>query len=199
MTISELKNGMIVELRNGGIYRVFDGVLRSTCRMVILQAYTDNMRSIYDPADDIVKVYKADDFLDLNTNDKTLLWEGLDNQSPLDPLDIINKAVRAYGNDSQIDMAIEEMSKLINALLKYRRAVNSTETYDAAIADNIAEEMADVKIMLDQLCIIFNNSEKVDKYWFSKIDRLRKRIERHLAKCAATDPLRQGNNGTQEG
>lgn len=200
MTINELENGMLVELRNGGIYRVFDGSLRSTCRRVILEAYTDNMRSIYDPADDIVKVYKADDFLDLNTKHKTLLWSGVDNQSPLDPFDIFNKAVKVYDNDSRIDLAIEEMSELIKALLKYRRMVNGTEAYDAdAIADNIAEETADVQIMLDQLCIIFKNNKQVHKHWFSKVDRLRKRIECYLAKCGETDPLRWTNQGVENG
>lgn len=56
-------------------------------------------------------------------------------------------AIEKYGNDSQIDVAIEEMSELIKELLKNRRGKQNR--------CNIADEMADVYIMLEQLKFIF--------------------------------------------
>ncbi len=36
---------------------------------------------------------------------------------------ILEKAIKHYGVDSQVDVAIEEMSELIKALIKERRAI----------------------------------------------------------------------------
>lgn len=67
---------------------------------------------------------------------------------------ILCAAIDTFGMDSQIDMAIEEMAELTKALCKLRRAEHMPEKI--ACLGNIHEEMADVRIMLDQLCIIFN-------------------------------------------
>ena len=63
--------------------------------------------------------------------------------------DIINK----YPDELQIIIAIEECSELIKALTKHLRGYDS--------ADCIAEEMADVYIMLEELKIIFDNHKEV--------------------------------------
>lgn len=75
----------------------------------------------------------------------------------------VYKILRHYGETSQIDMAIEEMSELTKALLKSRRygvvkenphrnIVNKPEK----LRKDVIEEIADVGIMLEQLIIIFN-------------------------------------------
>jgi len=57
--------------------------------------------------------------------------------------DIYIKAVETFGIESQIDIAIEEMSELIKEFIKRRRGrSNKTE---------IIEEIADVTIMMNQL------------------------------------------------
>jgi len=58
---------------------------------------------------------------------------------------IYNQALDAWGHDAQMDMAIEEMTELIKAILKYRRKPYKDRAMD------IAEELADVTIMLRQL------------------------------------------------
>ena len=50
---------------------------------------------------------------------------------------ILKTAIRKYGPGTQRDKAIEELSELIRALAR------------ADDAENVAEEMADVRIMLD--------------------------------------------------
>ena len=88
---------------------------------------------------------------------------------------LINDCVRIYGKSSQVDMAIEEMSELTKALLKERRVDTDNEK---KAADHIAEEMADVLIMLEQLMIIFDNSEEIQKQIYYKLERQGKRLKR---------------------
>lgn len=45
-------------------------------------------------------------------------------------------------------------------------------------ADNIAEEIADVEIMLKQLQIIFNNRNDVNRFYELKIKRLKNNLRR---------------------
>lgn len=91
-------------------------------------------------------------------------------------------AIETFGEDSQIDMAIEEMSELTKALLKYRRAIKNgkTETIELrkiVAKHDVSEEMADVSIMLEQLYLIFDNRESVEAFVEAKTIRLEERIK----------------------
>ena len=44
-------------------------------------------------------------------------------------------------------------------------------------ADYIAEEVADVRIMLDQLCIMFGIEHRAQRHRTEKLERLRRRLE----------------------
>lgn len=89
---------------------------------------------------------------------------------------VYRKACSVYGEDSQIVVAIEELSELQKELCKVLRGKINV--------DNLAEELADVEIMTEQMRIMFfGNSEIdsyestiVDDYKAAKIDRLRCRI-----------------------
>lgn len=73
---------------------------------------------------------------------------------------ILEAAIRHFGKGHQWAKAIEELSELIRALAR------------SDDAENIAEEMADVRIMLDQLEIIYGNHRKVRAYEMRKLKRL---------------------------
>ena len=78
-------------------------------------------------------------------------------------------ALNHYGNRPQVDMAIEEMSELTKELLKNRRGEENRSM--------IADEMADVYIMLEQLKFIFGVDEtelKVNAEF--KLQRLNERL-----------------------
>lgn len=77
---------------------------------------------------------------------------------------ILRTAIDRYGRGQQRDKAIEELSELIRALAR------------ADDAENVAEEMADVRIMLDQLELIFRNGQKVARYEVQKLRRLDARL-----------------------
>lgn len=90
----------------------------------------------------------------------------------------LNTIVETYGNDAQEDMAIEECSELVKAILKFRRS----NAKDSDLRDAVIDEIADVQIMLTQLGIIFNCVEEVNERIDFKIDRQMGRITEREAR-----------------
>ena len=84
------------------------------------------------------------------------------------------RAINTYGEQPQVDMCIEEMSELTKAILKYRRAENKNKNEAEYLEDDIIEEIADVQIMLDQMRIIFGDTQSQEEY---KLTRLWARME----------------------
>lgn len=82
---------------------------------------------------------------------------------------VLKEAINLYGVDMQLNVAIEELSELIKELCKHKRGEGSEM--------HIAEEMADVKIILEELEIIFNNKHRVSIWYEDKV----KRLERNIA------------------
>lgn len=80
---------------------------------------------------------------------------------------IYEQAIDSFGKDKQIDMMIEECSELIQSLCKHKRGLPT----------NVEEEIADVKIMISQMEIIFKK-EFVELFKVSKIDRLKRTLKR---------------------
>ena len=62
----------------------------------------------------------------------------------MDKEELYNEVWRFWGGDIQLDILIEEMSELIQAIIKSRRH-NMTWSYD------VLEEIADVTICLEQV------------------------------------------------
>lgn len=81
-------------------------------------------------------------------------------------------AVSVYGAAHQIDKAIEEMGELTAALIQYRDIrINKGE---------VLTEIADVRIMIEQLTEIFGKDE-AEVVYRKKRDRLNVRLQRkHL-------------------
>ena len=77
---------------------------------------------------------------------------------------ILRGAIAHYGSGAQQMKAIEELCELIRALAR------------ADDPDNIAEEMADVRIMLAQLEIMFGNRAEVRAWELRKLRRLSERV-----------------------
>ena len=90
----------------------------------------------------------------------------------------LNTIVETYGNDAQEDMAIEECSELIKAILKFRCSDEKT----AEMRDAVIDEIADVQIMLTQLGIVFNCVAEVEDRIDFKINRQMGRIKESEAK-----------------
>ena len=67
-------------------------------------------------------------------------------------LDILEEALRTYGAEAQTIMVMEEMAELQKALCKLPRTTSAKER--GIIVLQIAEEIADVQIMLEQMIIL---------------------------------------------
>jgi NTP pyrophosphatase (non-canonical NTP hydrolase) len=75
-------------------------------------------------------------------------------------------AIAVFGADMQELVAIEECAELIQAITHKQRGR----------AHNIAEEIADVEIMLEQLKIINACEKEVEEIHKNKVERLYNRI-----------------------
>lgn len=85
--------------------------------------------------------------------------------------EILLNAIKTFGEKEQEEVAIEECSELIQAICHKHRGRKH----------NIAEEIADVEIVLAQLKIINNCDEEVKTFHAQKIYRLFQRIfDMHL-------------------
>ena len=76
--------------------------------------------------------------------------------------EIMLAAIRTYGEESQELVAIEECSELITAICHKHRGRDH----------NVAEEIADVEIMLEQLKIINDCADEVAAIRRHKMERL---------------------------
>lgn len=88
---------------------------------------------------------------------------------------VLQKAIETYGAESQLNVAIEELSELIKEICKHKRGA------DNVVA--IIEEMADVYIMLEQMQMIFDlGSTVIPDAMDLKVKRLKKRLEERKEK-----------------
>lgn len=95
-------------------------------------------------------------------------------RTTLDLDKILRNAVQTWGKEKQTDMMIEEMAELTKEILNERRGREQ----------NIAEEMADVQIMIAQMEIIFQNSKEVGRIFWEKVARLDQRLHDRKEKRA---------------
>lgn len=87
----------------------------------------------------------------------------------IDESEVLQRALDTYGSLPQIVMIFEEMSELQKELCKYLRGKYSPE--------NIAEEIADVEIMLEQMMMLFCCADDVRDWRRRKVARLKKRLD----------------------
>ena len=83
--------------------------------------------------------------------------------------EICKEAVAVYGKEQQLLMFFEEVGELMQAISKDKRGFG-----DRA---NIAEEICDVEIMIEQLKYIYGCHREVNKFKNKKIVRLLGRID----------------------
>ena len=79
------------------------------------------------------------------------------------------QAICHFGQQMQMLVAIEEMSELTKEIVKHRRGEDNRR--------QVAEEIADVGIMLEQLELMFNCMELTQDIREEKLARLKKRLE----------------------
>lgn len=90
--------------------------------------------------------------------------------TPINYTQLTKLAPQVYGDMKQEDVCIEEMSELTQAIIHSRRRRES----------NIAEEIADVIIMLSQLSHIHECEEEVQKWIERKCRRLAEDVSKEI-------------------
>lgn len=86
--------------------------------------------------------------------------------------EIYRQAIDTWGAENQEKMVIEEMSELTKEICKHWRGRDNLEA--------VADEIADVTIMLEQLQMIYNLYDAVCMHMDKKILRLQDRLHRDL-------------------
>lgn len=84
-------------------------------------------------------------------------------------MSLLQRAIAKYGKDAQMKMVLEEMSELQKEIRKLWRGKDNR--------DAIAEEVADVEIMLDQLKLMLDIPYQVEQHRQNKLQRLQERLE----------------------
>ena len=84
-------------------------------------------------------------------------------------MSLLHRAIAKYGKDAQMKMVLEEMSELQKEICKLWRGKDNR--------DAIAEEVADVEIMLDQLKLMLDIPYQVEQHRQKKLQRLQERLE----------------------
>lgn len=81
-----------------------------------------------------------------------------------------------WGRHPQVIACIEEMSELTHEFTKYLNREHYDERASALTDAAIAEEMADVLIMLEQIQVMFNIEDAVFREKCAKLMKLKQRI-----------------------
>lgn len=84
--------------------------------------------------------------------------------------EIYRQAIEKWGAESQIYMLFEEMSELQKEICKNKRG--------KANFHRIAEEIADVEIMIGQMKLLFSIKDAVENFKKYKLERLKDRLDR---------------------
>ena len=88
---------------------------------------------------------------------------------------LLEAAIRTYGIDNQLDVAVEEMAELTKAICKHNRYWRERDSGGYETVDSIREECADVCIMMAQVRILYDE-DAIDEIIDAKLDRLAQRI-----------------------
>ena len=84
--------------------------------------------------------------------------------------EVFRKAIDTYGEESQMHMVLEEMSELAKEVCKSLRYTKNQRRR------HVAEEVADVEIMLEQIKMIYRIDDDVEMWRLDKVVRLKEKL-----------------------
>ena len=83
---------------------------------------------------------------------------------------VYEQALGKWGQKMQATVAIEEMSEVIKEITKMLRGELDRE--------HMAEEIADARIMLEQMCQMLNINDSVESWMDYKVAALKRKVEK---------------------
>jgi len=97
--------------------------------------------------------------------------------NPKESNKILLEAVRTWGKEAQINMIEEECIELAHAICKLRRKRGDPDKK----LDNLIDELADVKLMMMQADIIFEDlKDRIDERMDFKLNRVKERLKEKI-------------------
>lgn len=87
---------------------------------------------------------------------------------------VLRKAIETNGIRHQTEKCVEEVGELLQAIIKYDHSKGLEET--KANLEHLQEEIADCCIMLEQMKMMYGETEITQKI-LEKADRLEKRLD----------------------
>ena len=87
---------------------------------------------------------------------------------------IYKDAIDKWGETAQLDQMIEEMAELTLAISKYKRQFNDSllEYQKAGVMENLFIEIADVKLMIEEMEFMFGK-ENVNKAYQKQVEKFK--------------------------
>ena len=82
---------------------------------------------------------------------------------------VLHEALELYGGEAQTKKLFEEIGEMLEAVCKCSDGRDTVE--------HLAEEIADVRIMLDQMCILHDCENLAKRYRSEKLARLYERVK----------------------
>lgn len=153
MNKKDLKPGYVVELRCGGIFICIpyeNGITLNNSEGIFLSVndLNNDLTCKNFPDLDVIRVWglcktQANAGV-ISSRNRPLLWERI--EEPTEE-DVLKTAISTYGNEAQLCVAMEECAELIQAISKYKR-------YGSKAQEQVAEEIADVLIVVDEVKLI---------------------------------------------
>lgn len=89
---------------------------------------------------------------------------------------IYKRAVEMWGTEAQSDVMVEECAELIFAIQKMKRSGTSQQMVNRY--NNVCEEIADVRLMLNQMEYIYNK-DMINKYYKEKKEDVIKKLDKY--------------------
>ena len=90
--------------------------------------------------------------------------------------------METFGDDYIMQISIEELSELIKAICKFKRAGIDIDKDRKELVDSILEGIADFEICMEELAIIFDGFEKIEEIKQNKIKKGAERAEKFKLK-----------------
>lgn len=90
--------------------------------------------------------------------------------------DLYEEVAKEWGSEAQLGMAQEECAELIQAISKFNRGKRYGNLGMGQI-EHLAEEIADVQIMCEQIILMFGLQTDVQATRSRKLRRLKQRLE----------------------
>lgn len=91
---------------------------------------------------------------------------------------LLQRAIDTHGAQIQVFKTVEEMGELLTAIGRFEASGEDWKAPEGPkMLDNIAEEVADVRIMLEQICMIFDVEDRAVRWRWHKLTRLKERLD----------------------